>query len=897
MKNKGLKRILSLLVGSAVLATWMPNQGIDAIASDSKKQTTEVAKVREYTTPTGGVQEKVVAYSKKELEQMPDFTPAKDPVTFFSAGTTEWNDSSTKWNTADKVTYGGSDYGYQKLTDAQKSIYTTILYSTAGSNLDGTGDCFWNSVTLNGATGYTVAYTGTSDDAAIAYCAFYEDHPEFYWLQSACSIVGTDLIVLVDPLYDTKAERDAIQTAMNDTGGERQKLINAYNAAGNDDYKKMLLLHNKIIEDVTYAYKGNTKTPETASWAHSIVGALTESYVDSNGNHQVVCEGYAKTFQYILNIVGHSNVYVIGTSKGEGHAWNIVKVGSDWYNMDLTWDDSVAAGKYMYVAMPNTYFSRTHTPNTAKSTIWLYDLPTADDTKDLSKTYYGKYQAYATTSNCSDASAFVRTAGASSIDDNLYILCDTMGLVGNLTSALNIGSYYHATEYGKYFIYKENEAVKYKVTTPADNLSVDKAKVTIDVKNNKNVQLTYTSSTSGTNDYVQLSLTDASKVFVKQVCTPLVNGKATVTVTGVRNGTTSVIAKPLVGNAAAVTTAITVTGASMCQTLYKDETGTAVVTESDMVGYANGGKVKENGITKNYKTIESYTDMAVPEYTTSKGKKAKGKVIVGITSSEDIPEVKNNKIVSDARAKQMASASIKSIRNSSYKKVTVTAKKDPGEVYLWVISLTTKDTICKVDYCPITILAAPTSIKVKDSIGQIQKSGTTYLGGSVSVNLDTTYKNSQRQTVVTNDATYTVSFGKDSDYATVSCLGTKSYLIMPTKLKNNKVTTIKVTFQCRENGKKAVYTLKVGNSVTAVRAVSGSKSKLTAKSDSTNISYIASSEKYSDITSTTTDSVKVMVEMGIPTQTTRLTNKSKVYKAVVTKNKGETASYQNKRYK
>ena len=742
MKNKGLRRIIALLMGSAMLTTWMPNQGIDAIASDSKKQTTEAAKAGEYTTPTGGVQEKVVTCSKKELEQMPNFTPVKDPVTFFSAGTTEWNDSSTNWNTEAKVTYGGSDYGYEKLTDAQKSIYTTILHSTAGSNLDGTGDCFWNSESLNGAMGYTVTYTGTSNDAKIAYCAFYEDHPEFYWLQSAYSITGTTLIVLVDELYDTKAERTAIQTAIGGGNSERTKLIQAYNT-GKDDYEKMLLLHNKIIEDVTYAYKGNTKTPETASWAHSVVGVLTESYLDSNGNHQVVCEGYAKTFQYILNIVGTPNVYVIGTSKGEGHAWNIVKVGTDWYNMDLTWDDSGDAGKYMYVAMPNTYFSRTHTPNTARSTIWLYDLPVADDTTDLSKTYYGKYNAHATTSNCSDASGFISTAGASSIDNNLYILCDTMGLVGNLTQALGIRNYYNVTEYGKYLIYKENEAVKYKVTVPATNLTVDRSNITIDVKNNKNVQLTYTSNTSGTNDYVQLSLTDASKVSVKQVCTPLVNGKATVTVTGVRNGTTSVVAKPLVGNAAAVTTMITVTGASMCQTLYKDETGTAMVTESDMIGYANGGKVKENGITTNYKTIETYTNMAVPEYTTSRGRTAKGKVIVGITSSEETPQVKNNKIVSDTRAKQMASATIKNIRNSSYKKITVTAKKDPGEAYLWIISLTTKDTIFKVDYCPITILAAPTNIKVRDSMGQIQKSGTTYLGGSVSVNLDTTYKNSQ----------------------------------------------------------------------------------------------------------------------------------------------------------
>ena len=43
--------------------------------------------------------------------------------------------------------------------------------------------------------------------------------------------------------------------------------------------------------------------------------------------------------------------------------WNAVKIGSDWYNMDVTWDDveMPGVGYYLYFNRTDSVFAQTHT--------------------------------------------------------------------------------------------------------------------------------------------------------------------------------------------------------------------------------------------------------------------------------------------------------------------------------------------------------------------------------------------------------------------------------------------------------------------------------------------------------------------------------------------------------
>lgn len=52
-----------------------------------------------------------------------------------------------------------------------------------------------------------------------------------------------------------------------------------------------------------------------------------------------VCEGYARAYMDILKRAGLEVIYA--SSEGMNHGWNLVKIGSNWYHVDVTWDDPI----------------------------------------------------------------------------------------------------------------------------------------------------------------------------------------------------------------------------------------------------------------------------------------------------------------------------------------------------------------------------------------------------------------------------------------------------------------------------------------------------------------------------------------------------------------------------
>lgn len=133
------------------------------------------------------------------------------------------------------------------------------------------------------------------------------------------------------------------------------------------NYQKIQYVHNYIIDHISY-----DQTYE-AKHNRNIYGALI--YRD------VVCEGYAKTFKYLLDeleipciIVGGEAINSEGVS--EKHMWNYVKINDIWYSVDVTWDDPILTNggklpddyRYKYFCQgdninENHYLSKTITTN------------------------------------------------------------------------------------------------------------------------------------------------------------------------------------------------------------------------------------------------------------------------------------------------------------------------------------------------------------------------------------------------------------------------------------------------------------------------------------------------------------------------------------------------------
>lgn len=61
-----------------------------------------------------------------------------------------------------------------------------------------------------------------------------------------------------------------------------------------------------------------------------------------------VCSGYAYTMKYLCDKVGIECIVISGKADGGDHAWNMVKIGGEYYHVDLTWDDPLGKDQLRY---------------------------------------------------------------------------------------------------------------------------------------------------------------------------------------------------------------------------------------------------------------------------------------------------------------------------------------------------------------------------------------------------------------------------------------------------------------------------------------------------------------------------------------------------------------------
>ena len=104
---------------------------------------------------------------------------------------------------------------------------------------------------------------------------------------------------------------------------------------GLSEAKKITKIHDYICNHVDYAYNSTEEQIYTA------YGALCTG--------KAVCQGYAVLFYRLCKEAELSVRIISGTGNGGPHAWNIVRIGSKYYNMDCTWDgqDATTYNEYL----------------------------------------------------------------------------------------------------------------------------------------------------------------------------------------------------------------------------------------------------------------------------------------------------------------------------------------------------------------------------------------------------------------------------------------------------------------------------------------------------------------------------------------------------------------------
>ena len=204
-----------------------------------------------------------------------------------------------------------TDYAYETLTDD----YVKELYMRIAKSVD---------------TVYApnITTTGSLSDYQITQAveAYKNDHPETFWLK------GSSLFV---PYGDTTSVK-LDYTVQNDKLIAAKKKFNIAvasvlkNLPSGNDFEREEYINNYIIDNCRY--------DDAAAENNDVQGNENDAYgalVDG----KAVCEGYARAFQLLCNKANIDSVLLSGIADSDNHAWNGVKIGGDWYQIDVTWDD------------------------------------------------------------------------------------------------------------------------------------------------------------------------------------------------------------------------------------------------------------------------------------------------------------------------------------------------------------------------------------------------------------------------------------------------------------------------------------------------------------------------------------------------------------------------------
>lgn len=150
------------------------------------------------------------------------------------------------------------------------------------------------------------------------------EHPDLYFVsKTGCGFsvnsntgMVTQLVVEYNTgLDDAKWQRgvDAALAVVDENMTELQKAI---------------ALHDYLTLNCEYD-KDRLDQHAVPDISHSTYGVFAERIA--------VCDGYALSYKYLLSRVG-INCYMV-TSNEINHAWNLIELGGQYYQVDVTWDD------------------------------------------------------------------------------------------------------------------------------------------------------------------------------------------------------------------------------------------------------------------------------------------------------------------------------------------------------------------------------------------------------------------------------------------------------------------------------------------------------------------------------------------------------------------------------
>ena len=257
----------------------------------------------------------------------------------------------------------GSLYG--QLTTRQKACYNALASITLEQILaaDDTDGYRQVKVQVEGLSGLSLTgtirdyafspdsaskalYRGLYTDICAAITALRYDKPEALWLSDmrygvSWTSSGSSSVVTKEAIFAFRLKYDGDELEMyNRQMASARALANRVDQSA-DLYRQVMQVHDLLAAQSTYNYEALEQVGTKAeSLSHQAYSCLV-----AGDPYEPVCDGYAKAVKVVCDLLEIPCVLV----SSDTHMWNNVKMDDgDWYNLDLTWDDTGDTGSHLY---------------------------------------------------------------------------------------------------------------------------------------------------------------------------------------------------------------------------------------------------------------------------------------------------------------------------------------------------------------------------------------------------------------------------------------------------------------------------------------------------------------------------------------------------------------------
>ena len=223
-------------------------------------------------------------------------------------------DSDVSSSSPEINNYTSTSYGYDNLSSTElKDLYFLIAeYAEKADSDDISTNATFDIKQLNEVIS-----------------AYKNDHPEVFWLRSEFKYGEDENGYTIVSLEYLLSGSDLVTA--------RQKFDDTLNQAlsgapqGASDFELEVYANDYLVSNCVYDNEAAI-TDKIIANENDAYGALVDK--------KAVCEGYARAFQLLCNKLGIDCINISGTANGEPHVWNNVELDGEWYEVDVTWNDS-----------------------------------------------------------------------------------------------------------------------------------------------------------------------------------------------------------------------------------------------------------------------------------------------------------------------------------------------------------------------------------------------------------------------------------------------------------------------------------------------------------------------------------------------------------------------------